>query len=134
MARVEYVVCIYCGRTHIAAKRFKWVEVDPMGWKYLQVREGGGKRKPLPKEREKKGRGQGYGVGFRVIPEESRTIPEMYADPAYRPIVERMKARLMLILKGWLDEELITLDEIRAMVERPTTPSSHKGASRRKVK
>jgi hypothetical protein len=115
MADVEYVVCPFCGRTKWRATSFQWTYVEPMKWKYLQVRRGGGKRKPLPGEKPRKGRGRGYGVGFKVVPELSKTIPEMFEDERYRDIAENIKARLLLIVGAWVREGFITLDEIEAI-------------------
>jgi len=112
MTEVRYVVCLYCDKSHLDETRFKWEEIDPMGWKYLQVREGGGKRKPNPGEPEKHGRGQGYGVGFRVVPEKYKTIPEMFMDPELQPVAENMKRRLLIIVNSWLEHGYIAPEEL----------------------
>jgi len=120
MTDVEYVSCLYCGRSFSRItktgeeRHFKWMDVDPMGWKYLQIRRGGGKRPYEPGEERRKGVGRGGnpGIGFKVVPELSKTIPEMMDDPKFRPVAEMMKARLITIVRAWIEAGYMTIEEV----------------------
>ena len=42
----------------------------------------------------------------------SKTIPEMFDDPNLKPIAEMMKARLITIVRAWIEAGYMTIEEV----------------------
>jgi len=115
MGKVEYVVCPVCGRNRVLETkrkgRLKWIKTpfDLQVTFLLQTREGGGKKAGYTGRR---GRGSAPGSGFKLVPEDSLTLPEMIASGDYVDVLEGMKAQILRVVKQSIELGFIRRDEI----------------------
>ena len=108
MGKVEYLACIFCGKT-IVKNKFKGepFSITPTEFRLIQVRDSVGGRK---------------GQGFFDVPEEGRTIVDMWGgSKADRSIAECLKERLLTIVKDYLDHGIISSSELKALSKLPKT-------------
>lgn len=89
-----------CSKT-VALNKFsaKPFEIEPSEFRVLQVREQVGGRK---------------GQGFFNIPEEGKNIIELWnsADPEEKEVAEVLKARLLEVVRSYINSGVLSREEI----------------------
>ena len=99
MTTVEYVACCMCGKT-VARNKLKaeGFKIDPLDFRILQVREQKGGRS---------------GQGFFDIPEEGKTIKQLYEGSEQdREIVEAFKTRILSVVRAYVKAGIINQSEL----------------------
>lgn len=102
MGKVEYLACVFCGKT-IVKDKFKGepFSIAPTDFRLIQVRDQVGGRK---------------GQGFFDVPKEGRTILDLWGgSKADRSIAECLKERILTIVKDYLDHEIISPSELEEL-------------------
>ena len=117
MGKVEFLACIFCGKT-IVKNKFKSepFSIAPTEFRIIQVRDSVGGRK---------------GQGFFDVPEEGRTILDLWGgSKADRSMAECLKERLLTIVKDYLDHGIINSSELKALSKPPKIkPSKEENTS-----
>lgn len=111
MGKVEYLACIFCGKT-IVKDKFKGepFSIMPTEFRLVQVRDSVGGRK---------------GQGFFDVPKEGRTILDLWGgSKADRSIAECLKERLLTVVKDYMDHGIITPSELEELSKPPESKPS----------
>ena len=105
MTEVEYVACIICGKT-VVLNKFPTgpFTIDPLDYRILQVRRQRGGRSKV----------KGEQPGFFLVPEDCKTIVELWnGDATEREIVEVFKERLLALLKAYKKAGIISEEDLK---------------------
>jgi hypothetical protein len=107
MAYQEQIACVFCGKSTIKEKlNLEALERFNINWKVIQLRQ------KLPGPGRGK-RGKNPNTGWPLVRDAGLSIVEMASDPSYRPYVEAIKDRLLIIVRAYVEAGIIKRSELK---------------------